>query len=99
MYLGMMIERAASKELFEYPLHPYTKALLAAVPEPDIHHQRQKLLLQGELSSPINPLPGCRFAPRCPHAKEICSQVQPEWKEVRPGHCVACHCVREINGL
>jgi len=99
MYLGVMIERAASKELFEYPLHPYTQALLAAVPEPDIHHQRQKLLLQGELSSPINPLPGCRFAPRCPHAKEICSQVQPEWKEVRPEHCVACHCVREINGL
>ncbi len=99
MYLGMMIERAASKELFEYTLHPYTKALLAAVPEPDIHHQRQKLLLQGELSSPINPLPGCRFAPRCPHAKEICSQVQPEWEEVRPGHSVACHLFKEINGL
>ncbi len=99
MYLGVMIERAASKELFEYPLHPYTKGLLAAVPEPNIHHRRQKLLLQGELSSPVNPLPGCRFAPRCSHAKDICRQVQPEWEEVRPGHWVACHVVREINGL
>jgi peptide/nickel transport system ATP-binding protein len=99
MYLGKMIEKVASRELFEYPLHPYTKALLAAVPEPNIHHRRQKVLLQGELSSPINPVPGCRFAARCPHAQDICRQVQPEWEEVRPGHCVACHVVREINGL
>ncbi len=99
MYLGKMIEEAASHELFAYPLHPYTKALLAAVPEPNIHHHRQKDLLQGELSSPINPLPGCRFAPRCPHAKDICRQAEPAWQEVRPGHSVACYVVREINGL
>lgn len=99
MYLGQMIEKAASKELFEHPLHPYTKALLAAVPEPNIHHRRQKVLLQGELSSPINPLPGCRFAPRCPHTQDVCRQVQPAWEEIRPGHWVACHAVREINGL
>jgi peptide/nickel transport system ATP-binding protein len=99
MYLGKMIEKAASKELFEHPLHPYTQALLAAVPEPNIHSHRQKVLLQGELSSPINPMPGCRFAPRCPHAKDMCKQVQPAWEEIRPGHCVACHAVREINGV
>jgi len=99
MYLGKMIESAKSQELFAHPLHPYTQALLAAVPEPSIHHRRQKVLLQGELSSPINPLPGCRFAPRCPHAQDICRQVQPAWEEVRPGHRVACHMVREINGL
>jgi peptide/nickel transport system ATP-binding protein len=99
MYLGKMIERAASDELFEFPLHPYTKALLATVPEPNIHHRRQKVLLQGELTSPINPLPGCRFAPRCPHMQAVCRQTQPAWEEVRPGHSVACHVVREINGL
>jgi peptide/nickel transport system ATP-binding protein len=99
MYLGKMIEEAASRELFEHPLHPYTMALLAAVPEPTIHHQRQKVLLQGELSSPINPVPGCRFAPRCPHARDICRQSEPVWEEVRPGHRVACHMVRQINGM
>jgi peptide/nickel transport system ATP-binding protein len=99
MYLGKMVEAAASQELFAHPLHPYTKALLAAVPEPSLHHRRQRILLQGELSSPVNPLPGCRFAPRCPHTKDICRQVQPAWEEVRPGHRVACHLVGEINGL
>ncbi len=99
MYLGKMIESATSQELFAHPLHPYTQALLAAVPQPTIHHRRQQVLLQGELSSPINPLPGCRFAPRCPHAKELCRQAEPAWDEVRPGHRVACHVVREINAL
>jgi len=99
MYLGTMIEHAPSPELFAYPLHPYTQALLAAVPEPNIHHRRQKVLLQGELTSPINPVPGCRFAPRCPHVQDICRDAQPAWDEVRPGHRVACHVVREINGV
>jgi len=99
MYLGNVVEKTTSQELFDHPLHPYTKALLSAIPEPDIHHERKRILLRGEISSPINPKPGCRFAARCPYVKDICSKVQPEYKEVRPEHFVACHFVEEINGL
>ena len=99
MYLGNMVEKATSSELFEYPLHPYTKALLHAVPTPDIHHHREKILLKGEITSPINPKPGCRFAARCPYAQEICHQQQPVWEEIRPEHYIACHFGKEINSL
>ncbi len=97
MYLGMVVEKSGADELFERTLHPYTKALLAAIPEPTIHKTRQRILLRGELTSPINPKPGCRFAPRCNYAKDICFQQTPPLEEVEPEHFVACHRVREIN--
>lgn len=99
MYLGQMVEKSEKKELFEYPLHPYTKALLQAVPMPDTKHRKEKTLLKGEITSPINPKPGCRFAARCPYAKEKCHKVSPELEEIRPGHMTACHYVREINQI
>ncbi len=99
LYVGSMVEKASSDELFDKPLHPYTKGLLSAIPVPDIDVERKHVLLEGELSSPINPKPGCRFAPRCPYANETCRSVQPEFDEVLPEHFVACHRVREINAL
>lgn len=101
MYLGKMVEFASDDELFRHRLHPYTKALLAAVPLPVYHpgERRERQLLQGELSSPINPKPGCRFATRCPYAKERCFTEEPPLKEEMPNHIVACHYTREINGL
>lgn len=99
MYLGQAVEKAAKEELFEYPLHPYSKGLLAAAPVPDIDHVKKRVILQGELTSPINPAPGCRFASRCPYAREDCRKKTPELTEVRKGHFVACSYVREINGL
>ena len=97
MYLGKMVEKCSSKGLFAEPLHPYTKALLSAVPVPDIHHQKKRVLMTGELTSPINPKPGCRFAARCPHAKELCLKESPVLEEISPGHVVSCHLVREMN--
>ena len=88
-----------SRELFREKLHPYTKALLSAVPVPDIHMKKQRILLHGELTSPIDPKPGCRFAARCPYAKEVCSRKEPVFEEVREEHFVACHFVREINHM
>ena len=99
MYLGCMAEKCSSRELFALPLHPYTKGLLAAIPVPKINRQEKPLMLTGELISPINPKPGCRFAPRCPYAKEACFRLQPNLEEVLPGHFVACHYVREINRI
>ena len=96
MYLGQLVETAESKELFSKPLHPYTKALLSAVPSIDIDKPKNRIKLMGEISSPINPKPGCRFAPRCPFASKECFQPQ-KLEEVRPGHFVACCKVRERN--
>jgi len=96
MYLGQMVEKCESKELFRTPLHPYTKALLSAVPSTDISQKRERILLKGEVVSPINPKPGCRFAARCPYACDRCSQPQ-KLEEVNTGHFVACCRVREIN--
>lgn len=90
MYLGQMVEKAPSEEIFEHPMHPYTQALLSAIPIPDIHAQRKRILLQGELSSPINPKPGCRFASRCPYATPACHAEQ-ELREITPGHFVFCN--------
>lgn len=91
MYLGQCVERCSSDELFENPLHPYTKALLSAIPEPSLEARSKKQeVIRGEVTSPINPRPGCRFAARCPYAKPECMEKDLEFKEVRPGHFVAC---------
>ncbi len=99
MYLGNMVEKCSSDKLFEKQLHPYTKALLSAIPTINIDSEKSRILLKGEISSPINPKPGCRFAPRCLYAKEDCFNVQPELVEVEPEHFVACIYVKEINSL
>jgi oligopeptide/dipeptide ABC transporter ATP-binding protein len=94
MYLGRLCEQAARDDLYDDPLHPYTRALLSAVPEPDPRIPLRPLLLSGEPASAINPSPGCRFAPRCTLAQAVCHAEQPSWREMRPGHHVACHVVR-----
>lgn len=99
MYLGQLIEKSPSNELFAKPYHPYTKALLSAIPLPDIHSKTERILLKGELTSPIDPKPGCRFCQRCLYAKELCAQKEPELQEVEPGHFVACHFTKEINQM
>ena len=96
MYLGQLVETSEADELFEKPLHPYTKALLSAIPSIDVYHERKRILLKGEISNPINPKPGCRFAPRCPHATQACLKPQ-KLEEVTPGHFVSCCRVRELN--
>ncbi len=99
MYIGVMVEKSPAKELFKQPLHPYTKGLLSAIPIPNIHHEKKEIVMTGELTSPINPKPECRFAARCPYATEICRQQAPTYSEVLPNHFVSCHNVKEINGL
>lgn len=99
MYVGSMVEKASSDDLFEQQLHPYTKGLLSAIPVPDIYAKRERILLGGEISSPINPEACCRFEPRCPYATDICRKRVPEFEEVLPNHFCACHRVREINHL
>ncbi|MBE6017576.1 MAG: ATP-binding cassette domain-containing protein [Lachnospiraceae bacterium] len=96
MYLGQLVETSPAEELFEKTLHPYTKALLSAIPSVDVHTPQQRIALKGELSNPINPKPGCRFAPRCPYATESCAQPQ-VLEEVLPGHFVSCCRVKELN--
>ncbi len=98
MYLGQLVETSPSKELFSRPLHPYTKALISAVPSIDIHKRKERILLEGEITSPINPKPGCRFARRCPHECKACREPQ-KLVEVLPNHFVACCRVRELNQL
>jgi len=98
MYLGQVVEKAPTKELFTKQLHPYTKALLSAIPSVDIHNPMQRIKLKGEITSSINPEPGCRFAARCTYAKEECKQPQ-ELVEDTPNHFVACCRVKEISGL
>ena len=90
MYLGQCIEQAPAKQLFKEPLHPYTKALLSAIPIPDLSQRKKPVMLQGEVSDPINPKPGCRFARRCNYCTEKCTQQDYPLKEVSPGHFVAC---------
>lgn len=96
MYLGQMVEKCESKELFRNQLHPYTKALLSAIPRPKIHEKTKRILLKGEISSPINPGEKCRFCSRCIYAQEKCFTESPKLLEVEKGHFVACHYCHEI---
>ena len=98
MYLGELVETSETDELFDMPLHPYTKALISAIPSMDIDHPQQRIMMRGELTSPINPEPKCRFAARCPHAGEECLRPQ-VLEEIRPNHYVACCRAKELNHL
>ncbi|HTT35321.1 MAG TPA: oligopeptide/dipeptide ABC transporter ATP-binding protein [Thermoplasmata archaeon] len=91
MYLGKVVERAPTEELFNRPMHPYTQALLAAIPIPDPQLHRERILLRGDVPSPASPPPGCRFHTRCPAVMPVCSKVEPPLVPIRPGHFVACH--------
>jgi peptide/nickel transport system ATP-binding protein len=97
MYLGQVIEHCSTDELFAHPLHPYTKALLSAVPEPRLTGKKRREIIHGEVTSPINPPAGCRFAPRCPYASQECQAPQP-LSEYRPGHFVSCAKATALEG-
>jgi peptide/nickel transport system ATP-binding protein len=91
MYLGQIVEQGPTREIFARPLHPYGQALLSAIPIPKLGARRERIILRSEVSSPVNPKPGCRFAPRCIHARPECAQADPPLREVRPGHFTACY--------
>ena len=95
MYLGSMVEFGSKEEIFSSPLHPYTKALFSAIPNPDPDKKMERIPLQGDIPSPANPPSGCRFHTRCPNATPKCAEVAPEYKEYRPGHFAACHLCEE----
>jgi oligopeptide transport system ATP-binding protein len=99
MYLGKMVELADADEIYNRPLHPYSKSLLSAVPIPDpkIARENKRIVLSGDIPSPLNAPSGCPFHTRCPYATEVCSQSMPEFKEIEKGHYIACHRAEEIN--
>lgn len=96
MYLGQLVEKAPAEALFEKPIHPYTQALLSAIPIPDPDYKQERIIIKGEITSPIDPGNNCRFAKRCPYACDKCHAASPELQEVEPGHFVACHRWHEI---
>ena len=98
MYLGKIVEKAPSEELFDHPMHPYTKALLSAIPIPDLSERKERIIIKGEITSPIEPPDECRFYKRCNHACDACKKT-PELEEVCPGHFVACSRLAELEGL
>ena len=91
MYLGNMVELSTTEKLFAHPYHPYTEALLSAIPTTDVDKKQEAIILEGDIPSPINPPKGCKFHTRCPYCTEVCEKVTPEFEEVEPGHFVACH--------
>ncbi len=97
MYLGNIVELANTEELYMNPMHPYTEALLSAIPTTDSDDKKEVIILEGDIPSPIKPPSGCKFHTRCRYATEICSKVVPEFEEVRPGHFVACH--HKLNNI
>ena len=98
MYLGQCLELAGSDELFDHPVHPYTQALLSAIPEPDISMRSKEIkVIRGEVVSPVDPKPGCRFAARCEYCTEACTKCDPPLREVQPGHFAACHRLQAVN--
>jgi oligopeptide/dipeptide ABC transporter ATP-binding protein len=96
MYLGKIVELAPTAEVFQHPLHPYTKALLSAIPIPDPDSGRERIILSGDVPNPVNPPQACRFHPRCPFVKELCREVEPLLEADSGGHTVACHRWREL---
>jgi len=97
MYVGKLVESAAKTELFLNPRHPYTEALLSAVPRPDPRKKSQRIPLPGEVADPSNPPPGCYFHPRCRYAQEVCQTQEPKLEEISPDHFVSCHRARELS--
>jgi peptide/nickel transport system ATP-binding protein len=97
MYVGRMVELATTDEIFSAPRHPYTAALLSAVPEPDPRLRTKRIVLQGEVANPASPPSGCYFHPRCPYATEVCRTETPRWREISPGHLVSCHRAEELQ--
>ena len=93
MYLGQIVEQAPPQELFDNPVHPYTKALLSAIPVPDPDVKMERIMLNGEITSPVNMQPGCRFKKRCPYATEECSKPLVQ-REITPGHMASCHMIK-----
>ena len=91
MYLGQLVEKAPSEELFENPLHPYTQALLSAIPVPDVHAKKNRIILEGDIPSPANPPSGCKFHTRCKECMGICKEQEPVAKDMGNGHMVKCH--------
>jgi len=96
MYVGKRVEHALTDELFINPKHPYTEALLSAVPKPDPRLRTQRIILQGDVADPANPPPGCYFHPRCSYAQDICRQQTPVLEEITPAHYASCHRAREL---
>jgi peptide/nickel transport system ATP-binding protein len=96
MYLGSIVEQAPAAEIYSRPAHPYTRALISAIPIPDPKRRRERIVLQGDVPSPINPPSGCRFHTRCPFATDVCRTTAPIWEPVSPGHNVACHHWRDL---
>jgi len=97
MYVGKIVEMAETEELFLNPQHPYTEALMSAVPKPDPRLKMERVILSGEVANPANPPSGCYFHPRCRYAKELCRKESPQLKEINSGHYVSCHFVEELS--
>ena len=96
MYLGTVVEKCDAEGLFRQPMHPYTRGLLSAIPNPNLDAKRKRIILRGEITSPVNPPAGCRFAARCPYCAEECIKAAPMFRELHPGHFVACHRAEEL---